>query len=224
MQNGQTDKDLGAAVRNHLIEKGIETPLFRKFDPDLHELEHSFIELMECIGLDLSDDSMGDTPSRLAKMFGREIFYGLNYDNFPCCTIVRNKMGYKELVICDDIEVASMCEHHFLPFVGKAAVGYLPAEGVLGLSKLNRIVDFFCRRPQIQERLTEQISATLAFVLGTADIAVVIRADHSCVRLRGVKDSHSSTLTSRMMGKFLGEPAWSPNALRDEFLHLARIK
>jgi GTP cyclohydrolase I len=163
----------------------------------------------------MHDDSIKDTPTRIAKMYDSEIFYGLDYRNFPSCTTIENRMGYDELIVIKQIEVLSLCEHHFIPFIGYAHIGYIPETKVLGLSKFNRIVDFFARRPQVQERLTEQVHAALHHVLQSNDIGVVIRAEHLCVKLRGVKDNNSSTVTSKMTGKFRTE-----RALREEFLHL----
>jgi GTP cyclohydrolase I len=218
------DKELGERVHKHLLALGLETPMV-KMSPDNLEanggkfgnIQHSHGVIMQCLGLDMSDDSLKDTPRRIAKMYCQEIFNGLDYENFPKCTTVENKMKYEEMVCIDNIEVKSMCEHHFLPFVGNATVAYIPNEKVLGLSKFNRVVDFFARRPQIQERLTEQISAALRLILETEDVAVVIRSSHFCVKLRGVEDSCSDTITSRVAGRFR-----TVDSLRAEFLALSR--
>lgn len=223
-----TDISLGRKIHESLVLHGLETPMN---DYSAHELNvkgckggitYNTIQLchhdiMTSLRLDLQDDSLKDTPARIAKMYCQEIFTGLDYANFPKCTTVENKMNYEEMVSVNNIEVLSMCEHHFLPFIGKAHIAYLPDKKVLGLSKFNRIVDFFSRRPQIQERLTEQVALALCVILETNDVAVVISADHYCVRLRGVKDGGSSTVTSKLNGKFKTNPA-----LRQEFLALTR--
>jgi GTP cyclohydrolase I len=203
-------------IHNKLVELGIETPMMSSA-PDPTIIGASFLDIMqEGLGLDMRDDSLDGTPARIAKMYGQEIFYGLDYKNFPKCTTVENKMGYDEAVVVKDADVLSVCEHHFVPFVGKACVAYLPSTKVLGLSKINRVVDFFARRPQVQERLTEQIWHTLACILETQHIAIVIRAEHMCVRLRGVKQE-SHTITSKLGGIFKTKPE-----ARAEFFALTR--
>lgn len=161
----------------------------------------AFTEIMEFLDLDLSNDSLKKTPSRVAKMYIEEIFWGLNYDNFPEVSVFQNSMKVDEMIL-ETSSVMSTCEHHFVPFVGKAYTAYIPNTRLLGLSKFNRVVDFFSRRPQVQERLTEQIAATLQLALGTENVAVVIKAEHMCVKLRGVKDQNSITVTSKMSGHF----------------------
>ncbi len=220
-----TDVELGKAVHEFLVKLGVETPMSRAASWTRVDNEVNFKsilacqeDIMQCLGLDLKDDSLAETPKRVAKMYTEELFYGLDYGNFPKCTTVENKMQSEEMVSVNGIAVMSCCEHHFLPFVGKASVAYLPDTRILGLSKFNRVVDFFSRRPQIQERLTEQIAGALRHILGTDNVAVVIRADHFCVKLRGVQDHCSSTVTSRVSGKFRAVPE-----LRAEFLSLAGI-
>jgi GTP cyclohydrolase I len=210
--------DLGTRVHQHLTKMGIETP-FEQFSatPSVKQgIEHHYGEIMKLLGLNLDDDSLADTPGRIAKMYCEEIFYGLSYDNFPKCTSIENKMRYDEM-ISQRCTVMSVCEHHAVPFMGVAFVAYVPSTKVIGLSKMNRIVDFFSRRPQVQERLTAQICETLKYVLKTEDVAVVVQAEHLCVKLRGVKDSQSYTTTSKMSGKFMNVPS-----LRAEFLALTR--
>lgn len=213
------DPKLGTEIHNHLVKLGIETPgTFTKtsaLQRDLTLLD-ACTALVQGVGLNLEDDSIKDTPKRLHKMYNQEVFYGLHYEKFPKCTTVENKMAYDEM-IAGRAEVLSMCEHHFVPFIGVADVGYIPKTKVLGLSKFNRVVDFFSRRPQIQERLTEQVSAALRYILDTEDVAVVIRAEHMCVKLRGPKDATSVTITSKLTGKFKDVPE-----LRSEFLALTR--
>lgn len=195
------DADLGQKVNEHLVSLGIETP-FTWRDPNKDVIETHFKAILEEVGLDLTDDSLIETPKRLAKLYTNEFFYGLDYRNFPKATVVENKMKYDEMVLERNIQVYSLCEHHALPIVGGAFVAYIPEDRVIGLSKLNRIVDFFCRRPQIQERLTAQIHATLKFLLNTDNVAVVIQAEHMCVKLRGVQDPCSDTVTSQLSGTF----------------------
>ena len=171
------------------------------------------------LGLDLSDDSLCDTPSRVAKMYVNEIFYGLDYNKFPKCTAIENKMSHNgSFVLEKNINVQSNCEHHFVVIDGLCTIAYLPGKKVLGLSKLNRIVQFFAKRPQVQERLTEQIRATIQFVSESEDVAVYVDAKHWCVKSRGIQDQTSSTVTLSVGGEFA-----TPNSeIRKEFLNLAR--
>lgn len=166
------------------------------------KIESLFTEIMETLGLDLSDDSLRETPSRVAKMYVDEIFYGLETNNFPKITIVENKFDYDHAVVEVNIVTNSHCEHHFVPIIGKTHIAYVPNRKVLGLSKLNRIVDYFAKRPQIQERLTLQIHQALCEILETQDVAVVVDAMHACVKTRGVKDVTSMTRTSKLAGVF----------------------
>lgn len=161
-----------------------------------------FTEIMETLGLDLTDDSLRETPHRVAKMYVDEIFYGLETEKFPKITIVENKFDYDHAVIEINIVTNSHCEHHFVPIIGKTHIAYIPNKKVLGLSKLNRIVDYFAKRPQIQERLTLQIHQALVNILETEDVAVVTDAMHACVKTRGVKDVTSMTRTSKLSGAF----------------------
>ena len=213
------DKKLGFEVREELIRKGVETPMTKiQFGDDLKKesIEVYFNGIMNVLGLDLEDDSLKDTPKRVAKMFVDEIFYGLNYDNFPKATTVENRMKYDELVLINDINVQSNCEHHFVVIDGLASFAYIPKDKVIGLSKINRIVEFFSKRPQIQERLTEQIFYALQYILKTEDIAISIKATHYCVKARGIQDVQSSTTTSKLGGKFRDQE------LRNEFLNLIK--
>lgn len=217
----QTDYELGNRIAKKLRDAGIETPFSKsidlaKADQKLDTIEQGHARSMEVLGLDMSDDSLRDTPHRIAKMYCEEIFTGLDYRNFPKCSTFLKKMDVDEMVAVTGITVNSMCEHHFLPFIGTANVGYLPGEQILGLSKFNRVVDFFARRPQVQERLVNQIGLALQEILETEDVAVVIKAEHFCVKLRGVQDSGATT-TSYMSGKFRSVPE-----LRAEFLSLTR--
>lgn len=214
----KTDPELGHRVHEHLVLNRVETPTVQSDLSDADKtnaIEHHFRGIMEALGLDLTDDSLIDSPRRVAKMFVSEIFWGLDYDNFPKCTAVENKMRYDEMVVERNISVMSSCEHHFVVIDGNATVAYIPGQHVLGLSKLNRIVEYFSKRPQIQERLTEQIYFALQYILGTDDIAVVVDAIHYCVRSRGVEDHGSSTVTSKLGGRFRTDPA-----LRAEFMSI----
>jgi GTP cyclohydrolase I len=180
-------------------------------------IESLFTDIMKTLGLDLTDDSLIETPKRVAKMYVNEIFWGLDYEAFPKCTTVDNKMHYNEMVVERNVNVQSNCEHHFVVIDGLATVAYVPKQRVLGLSKINRIVEYFSKRPQIQERLTEQIFHTLQFILDTEDVAVLIDAQHYCVKSRGVEDTGSSTVTVRLGGGFKNHPE-----VRNEFYQIAR--
>jgi GTP cyclohydrolase I len=192
-----------------LIGRGLETPLIET-DLDAGEkrqrIEAHFAEIMKVLGLDLSDESLVDTPRRVAKMYASEIFAGLDYRSFPRLMAVENKMGCKEMIRVDSIGVLSTCEHHFATIDGSATVAYIPKNKVVGLSKINRVVAFFAQRPQIQERLTEQVLVALQTLLATDDVAVSITAAHFCVRARGVMDSNSKTTTTSLGGAFKLSP------------------
>ncbi|WP_167615126.1 GTP cyclohydrolase I FolE [Maribellus sediminis] len=211
--NGKHHDTLGD---NH-VATSIDTPL-RKDAFELSDeqkialIEDKFRDIMQVIGLDLNDDSLQGTPHRVAKMFVQEIFYGLNPANKPKISVFDNKFKYGEMLVEKNINMNSFCEHHFLPIVGKAHVAYISSGEVIGLSKINRIVDYFARRPQVQERLTVQIAAELKKVLKTADVAVVIDAKHMCVSCRGIKDESSTTITAEYSGKF------KEKETREEFL------
>jgi GTP cyclohydrolase I len=214
------DPELGQRVHEHLVKIGVETPTFKTAldrKDKIAEIEKSFSHIMQVLGLDLDDDSLMDTPKRVAKMYVNEIFWGLDYEAFPKCTTVQNKMQYNEMVCERNVNVQSNCEHHFVVIDGLATVAYVPKDRVLGLSKINRIVEYFSKRPQIQERLTEQIFYSLQYILDTEDVAVMIDAKHYCVAARGVEDTGSSTVTSKLGGGFKTDPA-----ARAEFYQLAR--
>ncbi len=179
-------------------------PVHEKFTESekIETIRHHFGKIMETLGLDLTDDSLRETPKRVAKMFVKEVFSGLDERNFPTITTFENNYGYTEMLVERDITMNSFCEHHFLPITGKAHVAYFPGAKVVGLSKLNRLVAFYAKRPQVQERLTMQIAEGMQKVLGTEDVAVYIEADHQCVAARGVEDTKSSTVTSFYGGRF----------------------
>ena len=221
LDKSKTDEELGKKIANWLTEKGVQTPMtitsLFPVDNKMVLIEDKFSTILEVIGLDLTDDSLKETPKRMAKMFVNELFWGLEYKNFPKITTVENKMGYEEMVIERDINVMSVCEHHLVTIHGKAHIAYIPNKKVLGLSKLNRITEYFCKRPQIQERIGQQIFHTLQHLLETDDIAVVIEAEHFCVKSRGVEDINSDTVTSKLGGRFMTNPH-----LRAEFMSLIK--
>lgn len=183
----------------------------------IEKITKNFKEIMETLGLDLDNDSLQDSPRRVAKMYVQEYFQGLKAENFPRITVIENEMLYDQMVVVRDINVMSVCEHHFVTIHGIAHVAYIPSHGVVGLSKINRIVDYFSRRPQVQERLTKQIADSLAFILKTEDVAVFIKAKHYCVISRGVKDTNSETITTDLRGAFKENPE-----TRSEFLSVCR--
>ncbi len=168
----------------------------------MQQIETKMKEVLHILGLDLTDDSLSGTPRRVAKMYVQEIFKGLNPDNMPKLSSFENKYKYGEMLVERDISVFSTCEHHLLPIIGKAHVAYISNGRVLGLSKINRIVDYFARRPQVQERLTVQIVKAMQEALGTEDVACIVDAKHMCLVSRGIKDITSSTLTAEYAGKF----------------------
>ncbi len=216
------DPILGQQVHEHLVKCGVETPMTNMVQSDRKEkisyIEDRFKDIMSALGLDLSDDSLMDTPKRVAKMYVNEIFWGLDYEAFPKCTTVDNKMKYDEMVVERNVNVQSNCEHHFVIIDGVGTIAYIPNQKVLGLSKINRVVEYFSKRPQIQERLTEQVYHALQFILDTDNIAVVIHAQHFCVKSRGVEDTGSSTVTSKLGGVFKTDPN-----VRTEFMRMVSL-
>lgn len=195
----------------------IDTPLrddaFELSDQEkIKKIEYHFARIMQTLGLDLYDDSLSGTPNRIAKMYVEEIFSGLNPDNKPDISLFENKYGYREMLIEKDITLYSQCEHHFVPIIGKVHVAYIPDRKVIGLSKINRLVQYYAKRPQVQERLTVQISEGLKEILHHNDVAVIIEADHLCVASRGIKDTNSLTVTANYSGMFENE------ATKQEFL------
>ena len=201
--NGFSFEEIGD---DHLY-TGLKTPMkldaFKLSDEEKKEkISHLFSEIMDVIGLDLTDDSLKGTPKRVAKMYIDEIFSGLNPANKPKVALFENKYQYNQMLVDKNITFYSNCEHHFVPIIGKAHVAYISSGKVIGLSKLNRIVQYYAKRPQVQERLTNQIAEELKIILNTEDIAVIIDAKHLCVSSRGIKDDTSSTVTSYFGGKF----------------------
>ncbi len=199
-----------ALVRQALIDAGLETPMVENGLSDEQkraQIQQHMTQIMDVLGLDLDDDSLCDTPRRIAKMYVDEIFSGLDYRKFPKITQIENKMSIEQPVQVTDISLTSTCEHHFVTIDGTASVAYIPKQTVIGLSKINRLVAFFAQRPQVQERLTQQVMVALQALTGTQDVAVSINATHYCVKARGIKDSNSYTKTSSLGGVFLSDPA-----------------
>jgi GTP cyclohydrolase IA len=208
-----TDEEIGD---DHIM-TSIDTPMVEgafdmSDDEKIAQIEYHFRQIMETLGLDLTDDSLNGTPKRVAKMYVKEIFSGLDPKNMPKIALFENKYQYNEMLVEKNITFYSNCEHHFVPIFGKAHLAYIANGQVIGLSKLNRIVQHFAKRPQVQERLTMQIAKELQKILGTDDVAVLIDAKHLCVSSRGVKDDTSTTTTSFYGGKFQEE------ATKAEFL------
>ena len=194
-----------ALVRTALIEQGLETPMKDNGltdDEKRSKIQRAMNDVMDALGLDLEDDSLCDTPRRIAKMYVDEIFSGLDYRKFPKITQIENKMKIEQPVQVSDVSLTSTCEHHFVTIDGTASVSYIPKQTVIGLSKINRLVAVFAQRPQVQERLTQQIMVALQALTGTEDVAVSINATHYCVKARGIRDSKSYTKTSSLGGVF----------------------
>ena len=222
LENGMDDEapsqvDNASVLGDMHVGTSYDTPLREDaFDMENEEkmklIEDHFREIMDIMGLDLKDDSLRGTPKRVAKMFVKEIFSGLDPKNKPAISLFDNKFKYRQMLVERDIRVQSFCEHHFLPIYGRAHIAYLANGKVIGLSKINRIVEYFAKRPQVQERLTIQIAQELKRVLRTEDVAVYIDAKHMCVQMRGVEHECSSTVTFDYSGKFLNE------SVRAEFL------
>ncbi|RDV17008.1 GTP cyclohydrolase I FolE [Pontibacter diazotrophicus] len=225
MDNHNNDIDIDRdeeAMDDHVM-SSLDTPLradaFKLSNAEKVEIiKGHFHEIMHTLGLDLTDDSLKGTPLRVAKMYVNEIFSGLHPDNKPVARRFENKYKYHKMLVERDITVYSSCEHHFVPIIGKAHVAYIPNEHVIGLSKLNRIVHYYARRPQVQERMTMQIANELKQALQTENVAVMIEADHLCVMSRGVGDVSSSTITAEYSGLF------DQQEYRSEFLSHIRSK
>ena len=227
----QNTKQVNKLISEELIDlmgdehqsSSLETPLRSDaFDMDddlkIELIESHFSEIMQILGLDLTDDSLSGTPKRVAKMYVKEIFRGLNPNNKPKISMFENKYQYNQMLVEKGITLYSNCEHHFVPIIGKAHVAYISNGSVIGLSKINRIVQYYAQRPQVQERLTKQIANELKQILGTEDVAVVIDAHHLCVSSRGVADVNSSTVTADYGGKF------NDLEIRKEFISYLDLK
>lgn len=203
----KNNPELGREVNKYLDSLEINTPITPLVKADREEklakitaLTH---EMLETLGLDLTDDSLEETPLRVAKMYVDEIFSGLRYDTFPKCTTVENKFSNgDEFVLEKNITLFSDCEHHLRPIIGHAHIAYIPGDKVLGLSKLNRVTQYFAQRPQVQERLTQQIAHAIAYITGSDNVMVVVDAGHTCVSQRGIKDTQSTTVTACCLGVF----------------------
>ena len=220
LDNNQDDQltisEEARLVQLALVEAGLETPMINN-DLTAEEkkvrISHAMAEIARTLGLDLNDDSLRDTPDRIAKMYVDEIFSGLDYTTFPKITAIKNKMRVEEMVKVSDITLTSTCEHHFVTIDGLATVAYIPKNRIIGLSKINRLVRFFAQRPQVQERLTQQVLVSLQALLDTDNVAITINATHYCVKARGVMDVNSATRTTALGGVFK-----SSSTTRAEFL------
>ncbi len=204
-------------VRDALVTRGLETPMLPNGlsrDEKYRRITAAFTDITRTLGLDLTDDSLCETPHRIAKMYVDEIFSGLDYGKFPKITAIENKMQVEEMVQVDSIDLVSTCEHHFVTIDGSARVAYIPGNKIIGLSKINRIVRFFAQRPQVQERLTQQILVALQTLLDTDDVAVTINAVHYCVKSRGVMDTNSTTRTTALGGVFKTNPSTRAEFIR----------
>jgi GTP cyclohydrolase I len=220
-QKTKIDKNLGYKVHDHLVSLGIETPTTNLVNLDNNKkieiIEEHMKEICRTLGLDLRDDSLIETPNRVAKMLVLEQTWGLSPENFPKNTTIVNKMQVDEMVTVGEIPVMSLCEHHHQNISGVAVVSYIPKHKVIGLSKLARVVEYFSRRPQVQERLTSQIYHTLTLLLETQDIGVAIKAQHFCMIARGVESPNSWTQTTKLGGAFKNDPS-----TKAEFLGLIK--
>ncbi|UII23797.1 GTP cyclohydrolase I FolE [Fulvivirga ligni] len=223
LSNTPLDKEEFDEIGDDHVGSAADTPLkpdaFDMSDEEkMVKIEGHFKEIMETLGLDLTDDSLKGTPKRVAKMFVKEVFSGLNPANKPLARLFDNKYKYDQMLVEKDITFYSHCEHHFVPIFGKAHVAYISSGKVIGLSKINRIVQYFAKRPQVQERLTVQIGNELKKALNTEDVGIVIDATHLCVASRGVGDTNSKTGTAYFSGKF------KENQIKNEFLNYINAK
>ncbi|MBS9463944.1 GTP cyclohydrolase I FolE [Flagellimonas sp. 389] len=215
------DKSQIEVLGDNHIGTSIKTPMrtdaFELTDEEkIENIQFHFSKIMEEMGLDLTDESLSGTPYRFAKMYIKELFYGLNPKNRPKISTFPNTYGYQRMLVEQDITIDSSCEHHFLPIIGKAHVGYIPKNKVVGLSKINRLVDYYSHRPQVQERLCLQILEDLQNTLETDDVIVIVHAKHLCVSSRGIKDKDSFTTTLEYGGKF------KEDRFREEFYGLLK--
>ena len=212
--------ELGLRIKKLLEDRELENPVLvdnivKWQDSDyLFTLQSKFADFLNHLGLDLTDSSVANTPKRVIKFFINELFYGLDYKNFPAISLVANKFKYTQPLISQGITLNSTCEHHLVSIRGKALVAYMPKGKIVGLSKLNRVVEFFASRPQVQERLTRQIFVVLQDILETDDVAIAVNALHNCIAIRGIRDSSSSTLTMELGGKFLDDGIFKDNFVK----------
>ena len=208
------ENHIATSAQNPIRQDAFELSNSEKIKIITEDVKH----IMETLGLDLSDDSLQGTPNRVAKMFVNELFGGLHPDNKPTASVFENPYKYGEMLVEKNITLYSTCEHHFLPIIGRAHVAYISKGKVIGLSKMNRIVNYYAKRPQVQERLTMQIVQEMQQALGTEDVACVIDAKHLCVNSRGIKDIESSTVTSEFGGSF------KEKSVRREFLDYIKLE
>lgn len=214
--------ELGLKIKKLLEDNELENPVLQdniaKWGEHdyLFTLQTKFADFLKHLGLNLTDSSVANTPKRVIKFFINELFYGLDYNNFPSISLVANKFKYTKPLISQGITLDSTCEHHLVSIRGKAVIAYMPKSKIVGLSKLNRVVEFFASRPQVQERLTRQIFIVLQYILETEDVAVAVNALHNCIAIRGIRDSSSTTLTMELGGNFLDD-----EVLRDNFVKIA---
>ncbi|QFQ31983.1 GTP cyclohydrolase I FolE [Buchnera aphidicola] len=205
-------------AHNALLSKGLENPILKEYN-GIEEKERELLiakyiyKIMYILNLDTKNDSLKNTPDRISKMYNKEIFLGLDYKNFPKITFIENVIKSSDIIIVRDITLMSTCEHHFITIYGKADIAYIPRKKIIGLSKINRIAQFYSKRPQIQERLTKQIRVVLQTLLGTKDIAIVLNMNHFCVKTRGICDVNSTVITSSLKGLFK-----TSKSIRDQFL------
>lgn len=200
------DPELGRKVHQMLVEKNLESPFdYVKVEVDsqhkIDQIRSHMVQILDILGIDQTNDSVRDTANRVAKMYVNETMWGMDYDNFPKIMTFENKMGYDEMVT-ERCASDSLCSHHLVPILGSVVVSYIPKNKVIGLSKIGRIVEFFSRRPQEAERMTEQIAATMKFILDTDDVAVFVKGKHLCVSWRGVEDDSAVTTTTHLSGSF----------------------
>lgn len=214
MKNYEKDPALGNQIAELLSTHGVDNPIISAMN--YNQVSASLTQLITGLGISLADDSMAKTPERVARFFINELFYGLDYANFPKITFNDNKYGYHEPVISQKISFKSTCEHHLVLINGYAYVSYIPNKQVIGLSKINRVVDFFAKRPQVQERATLQIFHTLQHVLQTEDVAVVLNATHHCITMRGVSDQDVKNMTYQFGGQFKNPE------LKNEFMRVIK--
>ncbi len=220
MKKEKCDPILGEQIKKYLLYLGLETPMIEsKYTEDekVEKIKEHYLDIMKILGLDYTNDSMVDTPKRIAKLMVKETMYGLNYNYFPKIMTFENSFHDAGMVVEKGIKVNSLCSHHFVPTIGHAVIAYIPNKKILGLSKLNRCVDFFARRPQEQERFTMQLHATLNYILDTDDVAVYVDAKHLCVSWRGALDPDSKFVTAKLSGSFMNN-----SLLRNEFYSIAR--
>ena len=219
-QKTKIDSKLGFEIQAHLESLGLQTPVDKAYlavdnKEKIEKIESHMTEVFKILGLDLTDDSLIETPKRVAKMMVLDQYWGMLPENFPKNTMIEDKMKVEDMVAVSGIQINSLCEHHGISILGKACISYIPNGKVIGLSKLSRVAEYFCKRPQVQERLTSQIYHALSYMLGTDNIAVSIDATHLCMTTRGVEDHDAWTRTTKLGGVFKTDPA-----TRAEFFQL----